>query len=413
MKLKCRPWLLCFACAGCICAQAQASADHEWGLAARTRAAHLQVDDQNGKAASLLLRGRITSEWNHALSTVLELDHVETFWQNHHSDGVNRNGKPVIPDVPGTEINQLFASYEFERVQVRLGRQRIELDDQRFVGSNGYWQNDQTFDALSTEWQLLSASRLHYAYIANANRIFGDSADAHLSHEEPGYYALDGERPAGLLGDHEQDTHLLHLQVNEWDYSRLIGYAYFIDNKDFPDMSNRTLGGKYKFVATRGIFKYQGEIAAAVQERTELSGSPRPAYGLLDLSMIHGPWRFVARHEILGADQGAGFVTPLASAHNFQGWADVFAATPENGLEDTSLHINWRSSPWELDLRYHLFREYNGSEPYGHEYDLDIEFKPARQHSILLRFADFHASTAYSGTLPDRQKVYLDYSYNF
>ena len=411
MKLG-RQWTFCFAL-GCMGAFAQASDEHEWEFSARTRAAHLRVDDQSGKAASVLLRGQITSEWTRALSTVLELDHVETFWQNHHSDGVNQNGEPLIPDVPGTELNQLFVNYEFERVQVRVGRQRIELDDQRFVGSNGYWQNDQTFDALSTEWQLFSASRLNYTYIANANRIFGDDAGAHLAHEDVGYYSSDGERPAALQGDHEQHTHLLHLQANEWDNSRLIGYAYFIDNEDFPAVSNRTFGGKYKFMVTAGAFKYHGEIAAATQERTELSGSPRPPYGLLDLSMIHGPWRLVARHEILGADQGAGFVTPLASAHNFQGSADVFAATPEGGLEDTSLHINWRSSPWELDLRYHLFREYSGSEPYGHEFDLDIEFKPASQHSILLRFADFHASTAYSSTLPDRQKVYLDYSYNF
>ena len=397
----------------CIATYALAGEDHTWKLSARARLADLQTGDQSGKAASLLLRGQVESQWADPLSTLLEVDYVHTEWQSHHSDGARNNAEPLIPDVPGGEINQLLLSYEFDRAQVKLGRQRIELDDQRFVGSNGYWQNDQTFDAISTDWKLFSASRLHYSYIANANRIFGDDADRTLPHDATDHYGSDGYRPAGLLGDHEHNSHLLHLQLNEWDFSRVIGYAYFIDNQDAPETSNQTLGGKYKFTTTAGMFKYQGELAAATQERTELPSSPRPIYALIDLNIIRGQWRLAGRHEVLGSDDNASFITPLGSNHNFQGMADVFATTPENGLEDNSLRVNWRSSPWELDIHYHWFSEYSGSQAYGEELDLDAEFKISRRHSLLLRYADFRTSSAYRDSLSDQRKIYLDYSFNF
>jgi hypothetical protein len=38
--------------------------------------------------------------------------------------------------------------YATKALDLTLGRQRINLDDQRFVGSVGWRQNEQTFDAV-------------------------------------------------------------------------------------------------------------------------------------------------------------------------------------------------------------------------------------------------------------------------
>src|SRR5690606_40171517 len=44
--------------------------------------------------------------------------------------------------------------------------------------------------------------------------------------------------------------------------------------------------------------------------------------------------------ESLGSDGGAyGFSTPLATAHAFQGWADQFTATPNQGIEDSYVSV--------------------------------------------------------------------------
>ena len=53
--------------------------------------------------------------------------------------------------------------------------------------------------------------------------------------------------------------------------------------------------------------------------------------------------RLNAGYEVLGADNGVGFATPLATGHKFQGWADKFLTTPGDGIED--VYIGWRPLP--------------------------------------------------------------------
>lgn len=49
----------------------------------------------------------------------------------------------------------------------------INLDNQRFVGSVAWRQNDQTFDAISLNIKPCKEFSLYYAYIDQVNTIFG------------------------------------------------------------------------------------------------------------------------------------------------------------------------------------------------------------------------------------------------
>ena len=336
--------------------------------------------------------------------TVLEVDYVITGWRDHHSDGERINDQPLIPDVAGLDLNQMFLGYSQGIWRLRLGRQAIALDDQRFVGGNGFWQNEQTFDALRLQWRWRSASRLHYVYIANANRIYGEAADAEDFPAPPG-------RPAGFLGDHEHRSHLLHFEMNEWDAAQWQLYFYWIDNLDQPASSNHTLGTQYAYNLTLGPVKYAATLALAGQERPGVAGSPVPLYGLAELGAIRGAWRGVLRYEMLDSDARTTFATPLASGHDFQGWADVFVQTPDSGLQDASAELHWRGSPWEIDLRYHAFWEArSGGEHLGDEWDVEVEFKPTRRQILSLRYGDFQTDSA---AYPDTRKIFLNYSYGF
>lgn len=380
-------------CAGVTHAQPE----HDWHWAVRARLAHMDETLDSGKAGSLLLRGAVESQWGQSFGTLLELDGVGSVWQDYHSDGERLSGQPLIQDVPGIDLNQALLSYDGRAWRMRLGRQAIHLDDQRFVGGNGFWQNEQTFDALRLERRLLSASRLHYAYVANVNRIFGEDA-------------VGAGQPQQFLGDHEHHTHLLHLELYEWDASRFQLYAYWIDNLDLPASSNNTLGGKFEQSATLGAIKYEVVIALAGQERPEIAASPEPWYGLLEMSALHGAWRGVLRYEVLGADHQVAFATPIASGHDFQGWADVFSQAPATGLEDASTQLHWRASPWELDLRYHGFWEAGGGNFLGEEVDMELTFKPLRRQLFALRYADFKTQVPHYA---DTRKVFFTYSWNF
>jgi len=69
------------------------------------------------------------------------------------NDGTrNETGLPFIPDPDGFELNRLaIVSEAVDGVRVTAGRQRIALDDWRFIGAFPFRQNDQTFDAIRFE----------------------------------------------------------------------------------------------------------------------------------------------------------------------------------------------------------------------------------------------------------------------
>ena len=58
-----------------------------------------------------------------------------------------RPGYSVVADPMTIGLNRLQVQYKSKPLTVTLGRQRINLDDQRFVGNAGWRQNEQTFDA--------------------------------------------------------------------------------------------------------------------------------------------------------------------------------------------------------------------------------------------------------------------------
>jgi len=88
------------------------------------------------------------------------------------------NGKteyPVVADPEDTEINQAFLSYlAAEKTNIVVGRQRIILDNQRFIGNVGWRQNEQTYDGLMLHSGMISGVEITYAYVENVNRIFGE-----------------------------------------------------------------------------------------------------------------------------------------------------------------------------------------------------------------------------------------------
>lgn len=384
---------------------AMALGEHNLDWAGRSRYAHVDAEP-SGQAASVLLRATLDSRWNSLFTSELEVDHIATAFKDDHSDGVRLNDQPIIPDPPGTEINQAWLAVDMDEIFFKLGRQRINFDNQRFVGGNAFWQNEQTFDAALGTLKFFSNSQLTYTYIANANRIYGDDADKHNIGSEPVYGGPE-TRPAGLLGDHEHRSHLARFEWNEWDYTRVVAYGYRIDNRAMPAASNHTIGASYTLNYKQDAIKYRVQVEAARQNRVELDVDGL-AYYVVDLGVGIGTYEFSSRYEILDAKDGAAFVTPLGSNHDFQGWADRIENTPVTGVRDFSLALLWRASPVRVETAYHFFSQAQGGDDIGQEWDLDFVYKPASKHAISLRFAHFEPDDDSHPV----QKVFLDYSYN-
>lgn len=392
--------------------------EEEVQVSLRVRSAGHELDGNNGDSASVLLRLSHQASWQDNLSTFIEFDYVKSYLQDQFSDGVRLNGQPFIFDAEGSDLNQLFVDIGFDNVGLdsmglRLGRQRLNFDDQRLVGAISIWQNEQTFDALHLSRNIASASSLTYTYVTNVNRVLGDNADQFLSPDDVLFDALNGMRPESLLGDHDLNSHFLRLQFNEWDYSRLVSYAYFDDNKDRESVSNRTLGLSYHLDYKADTLRYRLRVDGAMQQRPEIDDQSRIPYALLELAVGVNSLELMSRTEMMGEDDGVQFVTPLGSVHEFNGWADKFLLIPPTGLIDQSLQVSWRKSPWRISTRYHVFNEYDGSSRYGDELDVDVTYRLMDKHSVHLRYAYFRETDEFAAIFPDANKYFVTYAYNF
>ncbi len=100
----------------------------------------------------------------------------------------------------------------------------------------------------------------------------------------------------------------------------------------------------------------------------------------------------MAGYELLGSDDGQqGFVTPLATLHKFQGWADVFLATPADGVEDIYVGVNGQVGDLSLGAYYHDFSADEGGDDYGRELDLVATYPLNQYFKAQLKYADYNA----------------------
>ncbi|UHQ56212.1 MULTISPECIES: alginate export family protein [unclassified Microbulbifer] len=310
------------------------------------RARSETVDIEGSDSVDLLsLKTRLTlsSAEYQGFSVLLEMDdvtHVTEF-------------EGGIADPEGTEVNQYMLAYSKGSTTLKYGRQRILLDNQRFVGGVGFRQNEQTYDGFSLSNTSLEDTTVFLAHIDNVNRIFGEDSP---------------------LGDHENDTYLFNARYEGFSVGALSAYAYLIDNETAPLFSTDTYG--LRFAGAAGNLGYQLEYAT----QTEAGDSPASYsadYVLVDAGYKLGPVRLAAGYELLGADGSDGqFITPLATLHKFQGWNDKFlgggTGNIPGGIEDTYLSVGTTLAGVKLAVNYHQLGsddpDVSGMDKLGSEY---------------------------------------------
>ncbi len=130
------------------------------------------------------------------------------------------------------------------------------------------------------------------------------------------------------------------------------------------------------------------------------------------------PFSFGAGYEVLGTDSNdagagsVGFKTPLATAHAFNGWADLFLATPAKGLRDVYAY-GQVVLPAQVPLRavYHKFDADSGGGDYGYEIDLQALKKFGKHWTVLAKYAYYDGKDA--PVAVDVQKFWAQVEFNF
>ncbi len=289
-----------------------------------------------------------------------------------------RNGntnRPIVADPKGTEVNQALISYKgFKKTVVRAGRQRITLDNHRYIGNVGWRQNEQTYDGISLTNTALPDTTIKYAYIGKVKRIFGPDS---------------GTPPA----DFDSNSHVLNAKYEVLPDLHVTAYAYFLDLENAATSSNRTFGLRVsgsKVLSDENTVRYTVEYA----DQTDYGDNPNnydADYILLEGALTTGATTWKLGYEVLGGGSVQAFQTPLATLHAFQGWADKFLSTPADGIEDLYVSVSRKYRGTDYSVIYHRFDPETGGPSYGSEWGLLVKRPFAQRYSIVLKYANYNA----------------------
>jgi len=313
-----------------------------------------------------------------------------------YNDTIPGNGIepfPTVGDPENVELNRLQVGYLKNGTGVTLGRQRIILDNARFVGNVGWRQNEQTYDAVRGQAKF-GQFTLDATYSIAQRTVFGNSSPN--EHYDGDFVFLNG----GV------DTKYLDAKA----------FAYVLDYDTRLAFSSQSYGvlvtGELPLA---GFGKLTGMASYAAQGDY---GDNPVAYDAdyinAQLGLAFSGFALTAGYEELGSDGGrAAFQTPLATLHAFNGWADLFLTTPARGLRDYYGGVSKTFAVAALpglkaDLVYHEFDSDFGGLEYGSEWDASLGFKLGIVN-LLAKYATYDAS----GFAVDTDKFWLQAEIGF
>ena len=325
------------------------------------------------------------------------------FGEQFNSTTNDKTRFATVPDPEETELNQLYLEYANNigavETLIRHGRQRQRWDNDRFIGNVGWRQNEQTYDGTLLQLGLNNSGlKFIYSRHTNVNRIFGDVADA--------------------AGDFNVTNNNFSLNYSGFKYLNATAYYFTWEGEDGSGPFSVSDSRKTKGIRLLGNFpvnkkfKLLGTVEYASQD--DYKGAP--SFSSLDYTLFEVGASFnsalpltvkVGQETLEGniAD-GESFITPFATLHAFQGWADVFVGSGITGLyggqaagiEDTYFSIGTNLYGIKLLAIYHEFEPDDSDsvfDNYGSEIDLLAVRTFAKKYSIGFKYADFNATDGF------------------
>lgn len=370
----------------------------------------------NGQAYTLRTRiGWETGDWN-GFKGLVEFEDVRQFGAEHYQvnvpgavtaplNGASKSRYPIINDPEVTELNRAQVTWTpSAALTLTAGRQRILIDDQRFIGNVGWRQDEQTFDGVRADLAF-GRFKATYAYITRVNRILGE------------------------LRDWDSDSHLVNVTWSPAEQLRLEGFVYALDFSNSAANSSITKGVKASGKTWVGL--YQLAYNATYARQSEYRGASA-AFGLDywggDVAATLDIFTAKVSYESLQGNGVRGFSTPLATTHGFQGWADAFVLALGgnksfvDGIEDLNLTFNAKPRPRltylfnsDIIVRYHDFNDQRTGAGLGREWDAQIQAAINPKLTVALKYTDFErVGAAPVGTAtppPSRTEIWFTLEY--
>lgn len=357
------------------------------------------VQPNTANANTLRLRAGLLSPTFYGIQGYAEF---EGNWAMQHDFNSLRNDKQgfsVIADPEKAELNQLWISYTgIPDTIIKGGRQRIKLDDDRYIGNVGWRQMEHTYDSvlLTHSNQQIYGLVINAGYIGNVQTITSTSE--------------------GLTAP------ILNVNYKVGDYGNIIGYGYWLDytEQENYEKSSATYGLRFsnwlKPGDTYKISDNFGLVYTAEWAYQQDYGHGPTSYNVNRYNFMGGATAFNvtlqgAVEQLDGRGLNKTFDTPLGTNHAFQGWADLFLITPADGIRDVfgTAHVQLDRGNLVLTGVFHDYTDDTGSVHFGDEWNFQALWKFGKHYSLLAKYANYNADKF--GT--DTQRIWFQGNVNF
>ena len=371
--------------------------------------ARIELADFDGLSSSqaYTVRTRLgvgTKPW-YGLSVFAEGENIFSFADGEYFDTVESpTGQSPIADPEETELNQLFLRYQnpdLLGLNFVGGRQRIILDDARFVGNVGWRQNEQTFDSALVAFAPVEHLTATYAYLWDVRRILGENSR-----------------------DFDSQSHVINVSYGRWTAAKIVAFAYLLDLENSHQLkafAKAVSSNSYGFrVSGKQAISGPWSVNYAGSYAVQMDAGDNPVnytahYVAAEAGLGNSDLGALAvGYELLGSDDGkASFTTPLATLHKFNGWADAFLDNGgPNGLQDLYVSLAPKL-PWGLKgkLIYHHFWSDERTDSLADEVDLVLS-KPINKYLTVLTKGAWFDGESGSGP-PDGWRYWLEVTFKY
>ncbi len=339
----------------------------------RTRYEH--VDDSAASKTADALTNRLVLGWRtgswQGVSAFLQFENISTLAEPRYfvpQTGYGRSDHAVVADPPSSQVDQFYLEWK----GLRVGRQALNLDNQRFVGSVAWRQNEQTFTGVSfTNRAWIPFTEFTLAHLTQAQNIVGQV--------KPVTSELANLHFTFIPGGH---LRVFHYAFDEGDQSIRNSAGQVAKDTSFAHTGAR-LDGEIR----KALYDVSFASQSRYKEATD-NGTQGAKYRFLGLG-----YRIAKDHTLMAVDErlDSGFKTPYATLHAWNGWADRFLATPAKGLVDRYGQYRGKVGAWSFEAAYHAFSAEQGGAAYGRELDASVAFKARPWLNLLVKGADYRA----------------------
>lgn len=313
----------------------------------------------------------------------------------------SRRTYSVIADPEDYDFHQVYLQWANATNKVKFGRQNMFLDNWRYIGDVRFRQNWAVFNGLSYVNTSLPKTTITLAHFEQLKQVTTKIQDGNFE--------------------------IANIQYAITPTTKLTGYGYFNDwdGTALKPSSNKTFGlrldGKSK-INEQWKALYTAEYAKQ-SDYKDGSKDIDNNYYRLGGGVGYKSWFVrIDQEKLSGNSDGRAFQTQLGTNHLFQGWSDLFLATPGSGIKDTMIIAGGKFMGAKLKAEYHFIdsdRKFNTigggtGNKFGKELDLGVYYPFTKKVIGSIEYAKFtEDDKVATGRKPTTQKIWITGIYKF